>query len=154
MQKHLINLNSADFCRITEEILNNGQMLRFRATGRSMAPTILNGDSVTIAPTDNSLIKPGAIVLHRSPHTQHPLLHRIIKISHKNSRTTIYTRGDTFCGYAEKIEAADIMGIAIAATHNGKTRNLLSKHQLFWGRIHTTRQNLRYRLKKTAKPRL
>jgi hypothetical protein len=143
MKKHLIKLNSEDFCKITEDILQKGHLLRFRANGRSMAPTIIDGDIVTITPPAADLIRTGTIVLHRSPNSKHPLLHRIIKTEHRNSGTAMFTRGDTFCGHTERITTDDILGIAVEVTHRGKTKKLNSFRQRLHGRLRTARQNFR-----------
>ena len=143
MKKHLIKLNSEEFCKITEEILQNGHLLRFRANGRSMAPTIIDGDVVTITSPAAELIRTGTIVLHRSPDSLHPLLHRIVGIKHKNGAVVIFTRGDIFCGHTERITTDDILGIAVEVTRRGKTKKLNSLRQRLHGRLRTARQKFR-----------
>jgi hypothetical protein len=73
---------------LISDLLRTGKLVRFRAPGYSMYPTILHGDVITIEPVEPSAVKVGDIALYRNENSV--IAHRVIKIlkrSERNSRS-------------------------------------------------------------------
>lgn len=78
--------------QLLEDILHFGTALRIRVTGKSMAPFILNGETVTLL--KDKEYKLGEIVLFSDYH-KNLILHRIIHAKCENfSQAIIQTKGD------------------------------------------------------------
>jgi hypothetical protein len=58
----VVNASRA-FLEASHELLRLGYGVRFRAGGRSMHPTIRDGEMITVAPVTPEDIKPGDIIL-------------------------------------------------------------------------------------------
>jgi hypothetical protein len=71
------------FSDLSAEMLAQGYRVRFHATGRSMMPTICDGDAILVEAVVPEKIRIGDIVLYRSPRGL--LAHRIIRIVHNSS---------------------------------------------------------------------
>jgi hypothetical protein len=54
------------FSALCADLLQAGIAVRFTATGPSMAPTIRDGDVVTVVPLDSRRVAEGEIVLYRN----------------------------------------------------------------------------------------
>jgi hypothetical protein len=66
------------FPDIVSECLRAGHLVRFRAPGSSMHPTIRSGDTLLIAPIDPAALHRGDIILYAS--ASRILAHRVIAI--------------------------------------------------------------------------
>lgn len=66
------------FSDVSAELLRRGARVRFRATGRSMQPTILEGEAITVEPVATTAITPGDILLYRWK--RGVIAHRVIRI--------------------------------------------------------------------------
>jgi hypothetical protein len=51
------------FADVSTELLRSGQGIRFRAPGRSMYPTIKEGETITVQPVAPSVVRRGDIIL-------------------------------------------------------------------------------------------
>ncbi len=49
---------------LSNELLRNGQSVRFSAPGRSMYPTIREGEPITVQPVSPSAVQKGDIILY------------------------------------------------------------------------------------------
>ena len=76
------------FPELISDLLTDGHMVKFRAPGESMYPTIRNGDVITVTPLGASSVTNSDIILyqHGSGVTAHRAM-RIIKRSEENSRS-------------------------------------------------------------------
>jgi len=72
------NLSPHNFEQVCAELLREGHMVKFRAPGDSMYPTICNGDLITVKPIKPSNIFVGDIILYR--HENGVVAHRVINI--------------------------------------------------------------------------
>jgi hypothetical protein len=106
-----------DFEHLANKLLENGNMVRFRAHGRSMLPFIKDGDILTIAPINSDNLKKYDIVFYRKPDKK-LAAHRIISKSKKNESILFHIRGDGYVGGTEKIPATDIMGVITKVERN------------------------------------
>jgi signal peptidase I len=95
---------SSVFHLLTSELILNGYGLRFRAIGRSMLPTIQDGEIVRVEPVAASTLRLGDIVLLRQG--AEFKAHRIIR---KRGQYFI-TRGDTGMDADGEIRRDQILG--------------------------------------------
>jgi hypothetical protein len=74
-----VSLTSADLFRdLSTELLSQGKSIRFHALGRSMYPTIREGEAITVAPIEPSSINIGDIILYRQDISV--VAHRVVRI--------------------------------------------------------------------------
>ena len=66
------------FSDVSAELLRRGARVRFRATGRSMQPTILEGEAITVEPVAPAAVTRGDILFYRWE--QGVVAHRVIRI--------------------------------------------------------------------------
>ena len=99
---------SVVFHLLTNELIASGYGLRFQAIGRSMLPTIADGEIVHVQPVTGNMLRIGDIVLLRSGGEFKA--HRIIR---KRGKRFI-TRGDTGIDTDVEIRCDQILGRVIA----------------------------------------
>ncbi|MBQ9413674.1 MAG: S24/S26 family peptidase [Clostridia bacterium] len=92
----------------------NGQTAVLPVTGVSMRPTLLPGDSVTLAAADPAAIRRGDVVLYRRD-SHAFVLHRVVK-AHKDTLTLC---GDGQVALEKGLPRTAVIGKAIAGTHSG-----------------------------------
>jgi hypothetical protein len=64
------------------DLLSHGYGVRFRAPGRSMYPTIREGETITVHPVEPCNVKPGDILLYLVD--KRVIAHRLVSIESKN----------------------------------------------------------------------
>jgi signal peptidase I len=99
---------SSVFRLLTDELIAGGFGLRFQAIGRSMLPTIQDGEIVHVRPVAGNMLRIGDIVLLRSG--AEFKAHRIIR---KRGECFI-TRGDAGVDTDGEIRCDQILGRVIA----------------------------------------
>ena len=99
---------SGAFHLLTSELIAGGYGLRFQAVGRSMLPTIQDGEIVHVKPVAGHMLRIGDIVLLRSGNEFKA--HRIIR---KRGQCFI-TRGDAGVDTDGEIRCDQILGRVIA----------------------------------------
>jgi hypothetical protein len=99
---------SSIFNLLTSDLIAGGYGLRFQATGRSMLPTIQDGEIVHVKPIASSMLRIGDIVLLRSGAAFRA--HRIIRKRGEN----FITRGDAGIDTDGEIRCDQILGRVIA----------------------------------------
>jgi hypothetical protein len=95
------------FCDVAVQTLRSGATIRFRATGQSMAPTILPGSLITVAPLGEERIEVGDIVLYETSHGLR--VHRAIGSADSTHRHVI-VRGDARGCETEIVSRAAVLG--------------------------------------------
>jgi signal peptidase I len=95
---------SSEFHLLTSELIAGGYGLRFQAVGRSMLPTIQDGEIVHVKPVASDMLRIGDIVLLRTG--EQFKAHRIIR---KRDQCFI-TRGDAGVDTDGEIRADQILG--------------------------------------------
>ncbi len=149
---HLSNhqLSSHDFMQLTNELLNNGNMVRFRANGKSMLPFIKDGDILTITPTKPKQLKNGHIAFYQKADGT-PTAHRILGKIKENGITIFLIRGDGYVAGKEKVPAKDIIGIITKVERNGidinQNKITIKLATAIWSKIQTIRWFF-YRIKR------
>ena len=99
---------SSAFHLLTSDLIAGGYGLRFQAVGRSMLPTIQDGEIVHVKPVNREMLRIGDIVLLRTG--AEFKAHRIIR---KHAQSFI-TRGDSGADTDEEIRGDQILGRVIA----------------------------------------
>jgi len=95
--------------------------LFFTYKGRSMNPTLWQGDLLEVIPYDGIKIKEGDIIIFNNPQGEGFIVHRIVSMSSHG----IYTKGDNNNHRDQwNLGSSAIIGKVIAATYSIKRRNL------------------------------
>jgi signal peptidase len=117
--KAAVNI-SGRFVETIEELLDRGHAVRFAATGWSMHPTIRNGETITVVPLADSVIRKGDILLYR--HGRGALAHRVIRMHPSSGQSLKLTlRGDAADCSDEPIRFEQLLGRVLSVERNGRT---------------------------------
>jgi signal peptidase I len=107
---------SAIFANLVQEFIDTGNSFRFQARGRSMWPTIRDGEFLHVKPIDKRRLKLGDIVLFRREGVFKA--HRIIR----RKRDFVLIRGDACIDSDGWIAIPEILGrVASAEGRDGRT---------------------------------
>ena len=134
------------FPELISEVLARGHHVRFRAPGRSMYPTIREGETITVQPVSSSAVRTGDIILYRWEKAV--IAHRVIRIvldpakagapqgpkarSSPSQSSTLsphhlfVLRGDSSGACAERVKPEQILGKVIAVDRDGRRIDLYS----------------------------
>ena len=154
METKQTTISAIDFEQLASELLGGGNMLRFRAHGRSMHPFIKDGDILTISPIEPSSLKHGDIAFYRRANEK-LAAHRILSQKRIAEKNVFLIRGDGDIRAPEQIPADSIMGIVIKAEHNGTEIELNSFRKRATANIWSKTQSVRwfiYRVKRRLTP--
>ena len=117
----MVKTNEAEFLELSQELLNRGKSVRFRAHGRSMHPFIKDGDILIVEPLNGTLAKTGDIIFYRRPSAE-IIAHRLIKIETRNDKSVLITKGDSLKHYDTPIPAGQVLGRVVRV--EGRKRQL------------------------------
>jgi len=111
------------FLDVCSSLLLDGHAVRFSAPGRSMHPTILDGDAITVHPVDASAVGKGDILLCR--YKGRIIAHRVVHIEHRDGDAPRFTlRGDAHAAPEEMVDAGDVLGMVHSVERNGRSIDL------------------------------
>ena len=113
-----ISCTSADFARLSAEVLKAGAAVRFEAHGASMAPLVRDGDVLTVHPADPGSIRLGDLVLVTDEHGR-PLVHRVIRKADGPDGLRFTVQGDQVALPDGVIHAARVYGRVTAIGRAG-----------------------------------
>ncbi len=124
------------FSDVSAELLRRGARVRFRATGRSMQPTILEGEAITVEPVAPAAITPGDILLYRWK--RGVIAHRVIRIERTNGgavtqpsvlspQSSFVLRGDASVSYDCPVEPEQVLGRVVAVERAGRRIDLAGR---------------------------
>ena len=132
------------FIDVSVELLRQGKSVRFRAPGRSMHPTIKEGETIRVEPIAPFDIKRGDILLYIVG--RKVIAHRVVSIkSEKNDPTShssanfatnskalnpqliFILRGDASLTCDDPVEAHQILGKVVSVEKNGRSINLCTR---------------------------
>jgi signal peptidase I len=147
-----IPLMSTDlFGDLSTELLRQGKSIRFRAPGRSMYPTIREGEAITVDPIEPSSINIGDIILYRQDTSV--VAHRVVRIiktelsppcsldaehQSNDTRHAFLFRCDTWGKEDLKpVTGAQILGKVIAVERNGRQVDPCSRKAQIRLLVHT-----------------
>jgi signal peptidase len=122
-----------NFTQVCTDLLHSGILVRFRAPGYSMYPTILHEDVITVEPVEASAVKVGDIILYRDQ--QSVIAHRVVRIENKSDsqahsqssalspQSQFILRGDARPTGDDPISAEQILGKVVSVKRNGRGIN-------------------------------
>ena len=113
------------------DCLKNGRAVRFRASGRSMHPTIRHDEVVVVAPVEPVCLTPGDIVLSRCE--EKITAHRLVRIDEEDmtgvmdgpapGRPMMVLRGDACSVCDPPVPESQIVGKVVAVERQGRMVN-------------------------------
>ena len=118
---------------LTTELLSQGTTVRFRPSGRSMYPSIREGELITVEPVVASDVALGDIVLYRSE--KGVIAHRVVGTSPAQSSVLsphYFLRGDASLSRDEPVTARQILGRVIGVERDGRSLALASRGAKVW----------------------
>jgi len=115
-----MNVTPVQFADLSEEVLKQGNRLRFRVKGYSMYPAILDGDVLEIEPLAAGRVRKGDIVFYRSPRGM-MVAHRAVRVFDSAGAQRVIVKGDANTGEAEDIATQEILGRVTALERRGRT---------------------------------
>ncbi|MDA2939277.1 hypothetical protein MYX75_13575 [Acidobacteria bacterium AH-259-A15] len=151
-------LASKLFLDLTAELLSRGTSVRFRPSGRSMYPSIREGELITVEPVGPSDIKRGDIILYRvdrgrptqssvlSPQSSSGVIaHRVVGIKRTKGAAMTQSsvpsphhlfllQGDASSCCDEPVAARQILGRVIRVERDGHSVALASRAAKMWHR--------------------
>ena len=114
---------------LTTELLSQGTTVHFRPSGRSMYPSIREGEVITVDPVASSDVKLADIVLYRSETGL--IAHRVVEIASRDARV-FRLRGDASLSSDEPVGAEQILGRVVGVQRNGRSIQLASRGAKLW----------------------
>ena len=116
---------SVIFGDLVQEFLDTGNSFRFQARGRSMWPTIRDGEFLHVEPLGDRQLRLGEVVLFRRGGVFKA--HRVIR----RNRDFVLVRGDACIDSDGWIAVAEILGRVVAAERGGDGTTTFD----FWERL-------------------
>jgi signal peptidase I len=107
-----LKANRTDFLELTQELLQRGTMLRFRAHGRSMHPFIKDGSILTVEPLNGASARIGDVIFYRRSDGS-LTAHRLVDITGQQNDGVLVTKGDSLKYYDPPVPAGQVMGRVI-----------------------------------------
>jgi hypothetical protein len=114
--------DSGLFADVMEHALTSGTLVRFRAEGSSMHPTIRDGEVITAAPVSVADVVRGDVLLCR--HGGRVLAHRVVAIAARRSDRHFELRGDGHTASDALVGADEIVARIVAVRRRGRSMPL------------------------------
>ncbi|MGD2147791.1 MAG: S24/S26 family peptidase [Anaerolineae bacterium] len=111
-----VDCQRADFCRLSEEILERGSALRFQASGDSMRPFIRSGDILVVEPAEARGVRAGDVVLVRQG--ERLLVHRVVAAP-LDSADALTVKGDAHLMPDPPLRRDQVLGKVTAVQRAG-----------------------------------
>lgn len=108
-------IDNSAFPLLCTELLRSGQSVRFRATGASMGPAILDGDMVTVAPVAPHEVRRGDVILYTSERGL--TAHRVVEFARVTA--TFITQGDASGSPREQVGEGAVLGRVASVARGG-----------------------------------
>ena len=119
---------------LTTELLSRGTTVRFRPSGRSMYPSIREGELITVEPVVASDVTLGDIVLYRSERGL--IAHRVVGSSPTQSSVLsphhFFLLGDASLSRDEPVVSEQILGRVVGVDRNGRSVALATRGAKLW----------------------
>ena len=109
---------SDTFGAVIKEALATGTVVRFRAEGISMYPTIRDGEVITVAAVSTEEVVLGDVLLCR--HGQRVLAHRVVGMTTCGTERFFELRGDAKAACDPPVRASAIVGKVVGVRRNGR----------------------------------
>jgi len=117
--------DSGLFGVVMQEALATGTVVRFRAEGASMYPTIHDGDAITIAAVSAGDIVRGDVLLCR--HDQRVLAHRVVNVTTHHAARFFDLRGDANAACDVPVAADAVVGRVISVRRHEREVRLCGR---------------------------
>lgn len=101
-----------------EEALTNGTVVRFRAEGASMYPTIRDGEAITVAAVSSEEVVRGDVLLCR--HGNRVLAHRLVRVTECGAERFFELRGDAKASCDAPVGGDAVVARVIGVRRNGR----------------------------------
>ena len=111
-------------------LLRGGQLVRFRATGLSMDPTIRDGDLLTVEPVDLGAVRPGEILLYRT--ARGVIAHRLVRCEAGETQLLYVLRGDASGTCDPPVGYGDVLGRVTSLRRRRRSRSLTNPLTMRW----------------------
>lgn len=118
-----LRLGDAAFAELAAEILLKGGSFQFRAHGASMAPFIRDGDLLTVAPVDATLLKIGDVALVRT-RWDRLKAHRVVSKTVQGGVLLLETRGDARLSPDRPVPGDRVLGRVVRAQRGRRVYRL------------------------------
>ena len=128
-------LRSKIFVDLMGELLSPGKSVRFRPHGKSMHPTIQEGEVIAVEPVKPSDVKRGDILLYRC---RGVTAHRVVQVNRSNGSKDALLfrlRGDASSSCDEPVEAQQILGRVVFVERDGRSVALASRGAKRWHKV-------------------
>lgn len=123
------------FLDVSSELLCRGHRVRFRAYGRSMQPTIREGEAITVEPVEPARLIWGDIILYRSD--RGVMAHCIVGLKRRAGEDTIFrVRGDASGSSDESVESKRVLGKVVSVERHGYRLTPNSRGANMWRTAH------------------
>jgi len=114
------------FQDVSRELLRQGYHIRFRPVGRSMQPTIRDGEAITVAPVSLCEVRRGDILLYST--CAGLKAHRVVKTGISEEAGAYFiTRGDSSVETDAPVGAARVLGRVVSVERDGRTISLAGR---------------------------
>jgi hypothetical protein len=109
------------FTAVVDGLLADGYQVRFRAAGRSMLPTVRDGECLVVAPASARDVARGDVVLCAT--WRGPVAHRVVSVGVDVGGAPVFTlRGDASLELDRPVAAAQVRGRVVGVERNGRLR--------------------------------
>ena len=114
------------------DLLRSGYTVRFTATGRSMDPTIREGEIIHVAPVAPAAVQVGEVVLFSTG--RGITAHRVMEIVQPpgEAERLFLTQGDLFSAWFEPVLAKQLLGRITAVERAGRALPLTGSFNVRW----------------------
>jgi hypothetical protein len=121
-----VSLSNTALLSLTDELITQNCLIRFRATGKSMHPTIRDGEAIVLQRSDPTQLREGDIVLSRQE--DRLFAHRIVKLTKAHGvPTTMLLRGDAMEACDLPLGPGAIVAKVVAVERRGQLIDLDSR---------------------------
>jgi signal peptidase I len=110
--------DSEIFGAVIEQALTSGTMVRFRAEGISMYPTIRDGETITVTSVPTDAIVRGDVLLCR--HGTRVLAHRVVGVTNRGGARFFELRGDAKASCDPAVGGSAVVGKVVDVCRNGR----------------------------------
>lgn len=115
--------SSAHFSAVVDGLLAEGLRVRFRASGRSMLPTVRDGECVIVAPMQAARVAPGDVLLCRTWRGE--IAHRVTRIARAaDGARRFELRGDASLEADPLVTDAQVQGRLESVERGGRVLSL------------------------------
>jgi Peptidase S24-like len=111
--------DSGLFAEVMDQALTSGTVVRFRAEGSSMHPTIRHGEVITVAPVAIADVVRGDVLLCRNG--GRVLAHRVVAIADRGGDRRFELRGDGHTSSDAVVGADEIVARIVAVRRRGRS---------------------------------